>query len=63
MTEQYQKGMLIMQYLKELGTHPITVAIAVSNENYKKSYRIIQKNPSITKKEFLEKMQLVEAED
>ena len=55
MTEQYQKGMLIMKYLKELGTHPITVAEAVSNENYRKSYQIIQENPKITKAEFLEK--------
>lgn len=63
MTEQYQKGMLVSKYLEELNTHPITIAIAVSDENYRKSYQIIQENPSITKKEFLEKMQLVEAED
>ena len=48
MTEQYQKGMFIMKYLKELGTHPITVAEAVSNENYRKSYQIIQEKTSIT---------------
>lgn len=63
MTEQYQKGMLIMKFLKKLDVHPITVAIAVSNENYKKSYQIIQENPNITKKEFLEKMQLIEYKD
>ncbi len=63
MTEQYQKGMLIMKYLKELDIHPITIAMAVSNENYKKSYQIIQENPKITKAEFLQKMQLTEEKD
>ena len=63
MTEQYQKGILIMKYLKELDVHPITVAMAVSDENYRKSYQIIQENPKITKEEFLKKMQLTEAED
>ena len=63
MTEQYQKGSAVAKYLDELNVHPITVAKAVSNENYKKSYQIIQKNPNITKKKFLEKMQLIEEND
>ena len=56
-------GSVVATYLEKLNVHPITIAIAVSDENYKKSYQIIQKNPKITKEEFLEKMQLIEEED
>ena len=63
MTEQYQMGSVVAKYLDGLNVHPITVAEAVSNENYKKSYQIIQENPKITKAEFLENMQLIEYED
>ena len=60
MTEQYQKGSLISKYLKELGVHPINIAEAVSNENFKKSYQLIQENPNITKAEFLAKLNIQE---
>jgi len=60
MSEQYQKGTLVSNYLKKLGVHPITIAEAVSDENYRNSYRLIKENPEISKKEFLTKMQLVE---
>lgn len=63
MTEQYQKGSVIAKYLDELNVHPITVAEAISNDNYQKSYQIIQENPNISKTEFLEKMQLIEERD
>ena len=39
MTEQYQKGSVVAKYLDELNVHPITVAEAVSNDNYQKSYQ------------------------
>ncbi len=63
MTEQYRKGSIIAKYLERLGVHPITIAVAVSNENYRKSYQLIRENPNISKVEFLEKMQLVEDAD
>ena len=63
MTEQYEKGSVVAKFLDKLNVHPITVAVAVSNENYKKSYKIIQENPEITKEEFLEKMMLIEEQD
>ena len=63
MTEQYRKGSVVANYLDNLNVHPITVAIAVSDENYRKSYQIIQENPNISKAEFLEKMQLIEERD
>jgi len=39
---------------------PVTIAESVSDGNYKKSYEIIKENPNITKKEFLERMNLEE---
>ena len=63
MTEQYLKGSVVAKYLDELNVHPITVAEAVSNKNYKKSFQLLQENPKITKAEFLKKMQLEELEN
>ena len=63
MTEQYRKGSIIAKYLEHLDVHPITIAVAVSNENYRKSYQLIHENPNISKVEFLEKMQLIEDVD
>ena len=62
MTDQYRKGILISTYLEKLNVHPITIAIAVSDENYRKSYQIIHENPNISKVDFLEKMQIIEEE-
>lgn len=63
MTEQYRNGSVVAKYLDNLNIHPITVAIAVSDENYRKSYQIIQENPKITKADFLEKMGIIEEKD
>ena len=60
MSEQYEKGIFVMNYLKELDIHPITIAESVSNDNYRKSYQLIQENPNITKEEFLEAMGIEE---
>ena len=63
MSEQYQKGMYVMKYLKTLDVHPVNVAEAVSDDNYRKSYQLIMDNPKISKKEFLKKMEIEEIED
>lgn len=63
MTEQYKKGIFIRDYLKKLNMHPVTIAEAVADSNYKKSYQILAENPKITKAEFLEQMNLEEFED
>ena len=60
MTEQYKMGSLVSNYLEKLKVHPITIAMAVADDKYQKSYRIIQENPQITKEEFLKKMELEE---
>ncbi|MEG2001747.1 MAG: hypothetical protein RR107_01470 [Clostridia bacterium] len=63
MSEQYQKGILVMNYLKKLDFHPVTIMDAVSDENFRKSYQLIMDNPKITKEEFLTQMQIEEFED
>ena len=60
MTEQYKMGLFVMKYLEKLGVHPINVAEAVSDDNYKKSYQLIKNNPSISKKDFLMEMNIEE---
>ena len=60
MSNQYQKGIFISNYLEKLGVHPINIAEAVSDNNYEKSYQLIKRNPTISKEEFLKKMKLKE---
>ena len=57
---QYQKGILVMDYLQRLGLDMITIGEAVEDQKLEKSYQLIKENPQITKKEFLEKMQIEE---
>jgi len=63
MTEQYQIGSYVSEYLEKLHIHPITIAEAVSDENYRKSYQIIKAHPCITKSEFLRLIQIEEWKD
>ena len=57
---QYQKGILVMDYLQGLGMDMITIGDAICDENLEKSYQAIQENPKITKKEFLTKLNIQE---
>ena len=57
---QYQKGILVMNYLRELGTDSAVILDAICDENLEQSYKLIQENPKITKAEFLSKMQITE---
>ena len=51
------------KYLEKLNVHPVTIAESVSDNNYIKSYNLIQENPNITKEEFLKKMNIEEFKD
>ena len=62
MSEQYDKGVVVCNYLSSLGVHPITIAESVSDENYRKSYQLIQEKPNISKEEFLNTMGIMEYE-
>ena len=57
---QYQKGSLVMKYLRELGMDSAAILDAICDENLEQSYKLIQENPKITKAEFLAKMQITE---
>ncbi len=57
---QYQKGMLVMNYLKSLQTDILTIGDAIEDDNLEKSYQLIKENPQITKAEFLKQMGLKE---
>lgn len=57
---QYQKGILVMDYLQGLGIDMITIGDAVCDENLERSYQLIIDNPKIGKDEFLSKMEIVE---
>lgn len=56
----YQKGKLVMDYLRGLGANWVLVLDAICDENLEQSYKVIQENPKITKKEFLKAMQITE---
>ena len=62
MSEQYEKGVFVINYLEKLGVHPIVIAEAVSDDYYKQSYELIKNNPTITKEAFLKIMNLVDEE-
>ena len=57
---QYQKGSLVMNYLRELGTESGEILDAICDENLEKSYQVIQENPKISKNEFLTKLDIQE---
>lgn len=57
---QYQRGILVMDYLQSLGMDMIKVSRAVGNGNLDKSYQLIMDNPKITKEEFIKEMNLEE---
>ena len=63
MKTQYEKGILVMDYLQALGMNMLTVGTSINDTNLEKSYQLITENPKITKAEFLKKMGITEAKD
>ena len=57
---RYQKTKLVMNYLKSLGINALTRVRATDDDHWEMSYKLIAENPNISKKEFLEKMQIKE---
>ena len=56
MSEAYNKGVFVMDYLQSVGLDMITIGNAICDENLEKSYEIITQNPTIDKYEFVEKL-------
>ena len=57
---QYQKGILVMDYLQDLKMDMITIGRAIDISKLEQSYQLIKKNPKISKAEFLRRMQISE---
>ena len=56
MSEAYDKGVFVIDYLKSIGFDFETILDAICDENLDKSYEIITQNPTISKYEFVEKL-------
>ena len=56
MSEAYNKGVFVMDYLKRIGFDNDTILDAICDENLDRSHEIISRNPSIGKYEFVEKL-------
>ena len=56
MSEAYDKGVFVMDYLQSIGFDFETILDAICDENLDKSYEIIVQNPTISKYEFVEKL-------
>ena len=56
MSEAYDKGVFVMDYLQSIGFDFITILDAICDENLDKSYEIITQNPTISKYEFVEEL-------
>ena len=61
MTE-YQKGILVMDYLQSLGLNMLTIGSAIDDSNLEKSYQLIKRYPNISKEDFLTEMGIEEVE-
>lgn len=57
---QYEKGLIVMNYLQKLGLNMSTVGTAIDDNKLEKSYQLIKQNPRITKEEFLREMKIEE---
>jgi hypothetical protein len=56
MTDNYKKGIAVMNYLESIGLDMETILDAICDENLDKSYEIIVQNPTISKYEFVENL-------
>ena len=56
MSEAYNKGVFVMDYLQSIGFDFETIGYAICVENLDKSYEIIVQNPTISKCDFIEQL-------
>jgi len=56
----YQKGVFVMDYLREMDVDSAAILDAICDEKLERSFKLIHENPSITKSEFLTEMQISE---
>lgn len=56
----YEKGMLVMNYLKEQKADSTIILDAISDENLEKSYDLITRIPTIDKETFIKTLSIEE---
>ena len=56
MTEAYDKGIFVMEYLRNIGLDSETILDAICDESLDKSFEIITQNPTIGKYDFVKKL-------
>ena len=56
MMTQYQKGIVVMDYLQELKVDWEDIGLAICDENLETSYRLIKENSNITKTELFARL-------
>ena len=59
----YDKGMVVMDYLKSIGVDIFAIGEAISDDNLDKSFQLIQDNPDISKDDFLGAMDIAEDDE
>ena len=60
MSEQYDRGVWLMDFLQNLGIDMYAIGAAIDDDNIDKAYQLVQDNPNITKEEFLRTMRIEE---
>ena len=56
--KQYQKSIVVMDFLQELGLSMLIIGKALEECRLNKSYRVIKSNPQIPQEEFIAKLHL-----
>ena len=57
---QSEKVIFVMNYLRALNTEGVAILDAICDENLEQSYKLITESPKISKREFLQIMQISE---
>lgn len=56
----YQKAVLVMDFLQDLGVDIISVARATDDRRFDRTWNLLVENPDITKEEFLRVLETME---
>ena len=56
----YQKAVLVMDFLQDLGVSMLDVGRAIDDRRFDRTYKLITERPDITKQEFLKALEAME---
>ena len=59
----YQKAVLVMDFLQDLGVDIISVARATDDRRFDRTWNLLVENPDITKEEFLRVLETMEVQE